>query len=334
MNVVITWMYTSPPGERILHPQVGSESDSRRFQDYYWRCVFLLFESSARMNAQVRHLLFLNREPPAEIDGVRTARLLDQYRIELVPFAAMTRAPAGYHEAWNTQFLVLDILERLREEVAADDAVFLLDSDVLFNQPVTGALIEALRAHRALLYTIDYGASYPINGLSRLELAQIARELDPAFPADTFSYCGGEIVCCLGSELPAIAQLARRAYLASLDRHAAGLKKFNEEAHLLSYVYQALGYRTHTANPFIKRIWTDRNRFCNVDGSERDLVLWHLPAEKTSGFVKAFRSYRKVGEDYRLTAGAPARTYRLEETLVSKAGRLAGRALRRLYGGA
>lgn len=322
MNVIVTWMYSSPKGEDILHNQVGRHSSSAEYQNYYWRCVFLLFESSARLNRDTRHLLFVNKRPPAEIDGIDTAVLLRQYRIEVVEFGRMTLSPKDYHGAWNTQFLVLDVLDWLAAHTTPDDAVFVLDSDIVFVKPIDAALQARLRERRALLYTLDLPEDYVNNGLTPAQLLAIARELAPDFPAQRFAYSGGEIICLQGSELARVAALAREAYEACLARHARGQPKFNEEAHLLSYVYQRLGYADHSANDLIKRIWTDRSTFCNVDGSEAGLVMWHLPAEKKSGYVKRFRSLRRSTEGYVLPPADLARLFRLEEGRRDRARRL------------
>ncbi|HUJ16772.1 MAG TPA: hypothetical protein VL197_02170 [Nitrospirota bacterium] len=331
MNVIVTWMYSSPEGESICHSQVGSASGTQRVQNIYWRCVFLLFESSARLNPGARHILFINKRPPNEIDGVEINRLVQQYKIEFIEFTTITKSPSDYYGEWNTQFMVLDVLDRLKEVVRDDDKIFILDSDIIFNKSIDDDLLRALDKHKALLYSIDYDDKHNINGLTRLELIEVAKHMDVGFPAKEFTYSGGEFICCLGSELSRIADAGRRNYLVSLERHKKKQKKFNEEAHLLSYVYHLLGYQTHTANRFIKRIWTDRSIYSTIDGSESELVFWHLPVEKKRGFVNVFRSYRKIDGEYRLTIKNFARAYRIEEAYPSKIPRYIKQAVRPVY---
>jgi hypothetical protein len=324
-------MYSSPKGESILHAQVGSASGMLKVQNYYWRCVFLLFESSARLNPDARHILFINKSPQKVIDGVDTSKLVQQYNIELVEFTTITKSPSDYYEGWNTQFMVLDVLDWLKDNVRDDDNVFILDSDIIFNKPINNDLLRALETHKALLYSIDYDDKHRINGLTRRELLEVAKDMNADFPANEFIYSGGEFVCCRGGEISKIAGAGRENYSASLERHKRGLKKFNEEAHLLSYIYHVLGYQTHTANRFIKRIWTDRSIFSTIDGSESDLVFWHLPAEKKKGFVNVFRSYRRINGEYKLTVNNFGQAYRIEETLSSMIPRLIKQAVRPAY---
>ena len=282
---IVTWMYSSPAGEHILHNQIGASVSSQRAQDYYWRCVFCLFESSHRLNEEVRHILFVNKRPPERIDGFSTQALLERYRIEVVEFPHMTLSPPDYWGAWNTQFMVLDILEWLPASVRPEDAVMILDSDIVFNKPLPADFAQTLAKRRALVYSIDVPSQ---NGLTNTEMLSISREINPLFPRDDFVYSGGEFVCLSGSQVRTVSDMARATYEECLRRHALGKIKFNEEAHLLSFVYQSLGYENYSAEGFIKRIWTDRSVFSNVDGTEQQLLMWHLPAEKKHGFVKVF----------------------------------------------
>jgi hypothetical protein len=324
-------MYSSPEGENILHDQVGTASSTQKVQNYYWRCTLLLFESSARLNADARHILFINKNPPDTIDSVDVNRLIQQYNIELIELPTLTKSPSDYYGSWNTQFIVLDVLDWLKENVNADDNIFILDSDIIFNKPINSILLEELKTNKALLYTIDYDLNHNVNGLTRMDLIGIAKDMDVDFPTNEFIYSGGEFVCCLGSEISKIACTARETFSISLQRHKSGLIKFNEEAHLLSYVYQMLRYQSHTANQFIKRIWTDRSVYANIDGSECDLVFWHLPAEKKRGFVNVFRSYKKIDDEYKLTTKNIAQAYRIEETFSSKVQQYVMQVIRPVY---
>mgnify|MGYP002398947360 CR=1 FL=1 len=318
MNVVVTWMYSSPAHESIHHAQTGPNSGSQEVKNYYWRCVFLLFESSQRLNKGVRHILLLNELPPKEIDGIDISILIRQYNIEIFYFDNITISPRDYYGAWNTQFLIIDILEKLQSIVENDDAVMVLDSDVVFNRSIDHAFEVLLKNEQAMLYDINYRHNYKINGLTRLELLGVSRALNDNFPADDFIYSGGEFVCCIGSQIIKIAELARETYNKCLIRHEHGLDKFNEEAQLLSYVYHVLGYKNGTANEYIARIWTDRTIYTNINGSEKDLMLWHLPAEKKRGFVEVFNTYALVDGNYFIKTRGLSKKYRVIEPLYEK----------------
>lgn len=289
-DVIVTWMYSSPKEENIMHSQVGSKSSSQKVQNYYWRCVFLLFESSQRLNQNKRHLLFINEPPPSEIDGKNIDKLIEQYNIELIQFPQITITPSDYYEAWNTQFIVLDVLDWLKLNVDSDDNIFILDSDIIFNKKISDKLRLELDTKRALLYTLNYSETEKINGLTRVDLLQISKEINSNFEGDEFLYNGGEFICLKGVEIETVSTTARDCFKESVTRNSLGKLKFNEEAHLLSYVYYKLGYEQYSANEYVKRIWTDRSVFTNIDGTEDNLIFWHLPSEKKNGFMHVFNS--------------------------------------------
>jgi hypothetical protein len=62
-----------------------------------------------------------------------------------------------------------------------------------------------------------------------------------------------------------------------------------EEAHLLSILYAGNGYAIGTADRFIRRMWTTFKRN-TLRPEDRELAIWHLPAEKKTGFTDLFRS--------------------------------------------
>ena len=91
-----------------------------------------------------------------------------------------------------------------------------------------------------------------------------------------------------GTTARALAEAARPVWEEMLRRHAEGLPKFNEEAHLLSYLYRRLGIAEGTANAFIERIYTSLKDGKNVAPEHLGLMLWHLPNEKRYGLRRLF----------------------------------------------
>jgi hypothetical protein len=289
-KIIATWVYCSPENEKIIYWQVGEKSDSAEFQNVYWRCVFCLFESSHRLNSNVEHILFINQYPPSEIDGISINSLIYRYGINIVTLTDYSIPPAEYSDGWNSQFFVLDIIGWLAEKYENSDAILiLLDSDCIFNKPIDYNFINDAKENGALLYSIDYPEDYKINGLSRFDLKKLAIHYS-GLRLNSFVYNGGEFFCATSKVIKGIAREAREAYEASIKRNDMGLQKFNEEAHLLSYVYHKLGFKTHTANKYIRRIYTNRFVTRTVDGFENDLTIWHLLSEKKRGFVEMFRT--------------------------------------------
>jgi len=68
------------------------------------------------------------------------------------------------------------------------------------------------------------------------------------------------------------------------------------EEHILSLALNDPELCVLPANGIIKRIWTADN-YSNVDGCENKLDIWHLPAEKISGFPRLYRKLLDMPND-------------------------------------
>lgn len=299
MNIISTWVYCTPPGDKVLHSQTGRDADLPEIQAYYWRCAFSLFESSTRLNSDTRHILFVNQDPPTQLDHLATSALIAAFNIEIVTLPTFTRPPKDYYLAWNTQFIILDILDWLTHHTSPADLVYILDCDCIFHRPISTDMELKARECQSLLYTIGYPHDSKVNGLTLDELRDISNQLDPQAHLDRFVYNGGEFLCLRANQLSRFSDQARSVYRACLDRHQDQLLKFNEEAQLLSFVEDQMGYPPKTANAYIKRIWCNRYNYANIDGSEDDLILWHLPDQKGTGFLRRYRSICLQAGGYR-----------------------------------
>ncbi|WP_412068171.1 hypothetical protein [Rubrivirga sp. IMCC43871] len=290
-TVISTWFYAEQEGEESVYPQVGGRSSSTWFQAVYWRCVVDFFAASARVNPDVEHRLYTNVDTIPDVEGFDTGAFLARLGVEIVVLPYAMRPPAGYFGAWANQFYVLDVTAHLAETLGPDDVGLLLDSDCVFTRPV-GPLADAAREHGALTFNAQIGPDEEQNGLTPREMGQIYQSLgggsgDGADPIP--AYVGGEIVAGTGTALAAIVAEARAVWPEMLRRHEAGLPKFNEEAHLLSYVYHRLDYPLGTADPFIDRMFTWFTGATVAPGHE-EMMIWHLPNEKRLGLRRLFRA--------------------------------------------
>lgn len=295
LPVIATWMYSPPATDESLHHQVGSNIGTQKVRNYYWRSAVVLLASAALHHPDSQRILLVNEMPPSEIDGFEISPLLARLGIQVKKLSHITRPPKGYHGAWNTQFIVLDALNDLAAIAKDRQPVLLLDSDCVFIRPIPDIILSRIATAGILRYNLGHGDDCPENGLSNRDLARLAAEYDPPLKREVIRYAGGELFCGRADLLDQVVAIGRKAYHESLRRHAGGLPKFNEEAHLLSYVYEVLGSPDASANDLIKRIWTDRGWYSTVDGSESELTIWHLPAEKKSGIIRAFRAIAAGG---------------------------------------
>ena len=287
MTVQATWLYAEREGEESVYPQVGGRSSSTWFQAVYWRCVAIFFASAARTSPGARRVLYTNVPTVPDVDGHDLGAFLEALGGEVVvrPFTYVP--PVGYYGSWRNQFYVLDLLDAFAETLADDDVGVLLDSDCVWTLPAD-ALAEAARRHGALTFDVGLGPDEWQNGLTRREMGAIYADLDGAPVGPPPPYIGGELMATTGTTARALAEAARPVWEEMLRRHAGGLPKFNEEAHLLSYLYRRLGIAEGTANAFIERIYTSLKDGKNVAPEHLGLMLWHLPNEKRYGLRRLF----------------------------------------------
>lgn len=319
-TVVATWLYAEREGEESVYPQVGGRSSSTWFQAIYWRCVAVFFATAARTSPGARRVFYTNVPTVPDVDGRDVGALLAELGVEVVERPFTYVPPAGYYGSWRNQFYVLDLLDAFAESLGDDDVGVLLDSDCVWTRPAD-ALAEATRRHGALTLDVGLGEDEWQNGLTRRQMGAIYAELDGEQVEPPPPYIGGEIQAATGATARQITEVAREVWAEMLRRHETGLPKFNEEAHLLSYVYRRLGIEEGTANAFTDRIYTSLKDAKTVRPEHLDLMLWHLPNEKRYGYRRLFPAVMDrgswfwtmpVGDDWRRrlgrVLGVPRRT--------------------------
>lgn len=282
---IATWLYAEPEGEESFYPQVAGRPSSPWFQAIYWRCVAIFYAAASRVAPDAPLVFFTNVPEIPDVDGTDVAAFLDRLGVEIErpPFTFVP--PDGYYGAWRNQFYVLDLVGALANRLGDDEVGILLDSDCVWTG-APDALVAATQAHGALTLDVGIGRDEVQNGLTPREMGAIYAELGA--PAEAPVYFGGEIVSATGETLRTLAAEARPVWNEMLRRHAAGLPKFNEEAHLLSFLYQRLGLAEGTANAFTDRIYTSLKDGKTVRPEHLALPIWHLPNEKRYGLRRLF----------------------------------------------
>jgi hypothetical protein len=292
--VISSWFVSDDPENASFFPQIGRSSDTSEAKAIYWRCILCFFASSIAVNPHNTHVFFTNSNLPI-IDGVDVAQAFDQWQVSVVHLPLNYRLPLGRVEAWGNQFYIFDIIRYLAE-FGQHERYVVLDCDCVWMRPVAD-LEKAIGQYGVLTYLIDereYGEGESINGLSRQGMARFLSSVGSK-PRDSIPYCGGEIFAATRHEIKRLAGQIDCvwAHVLATDNDTP-----KEEAHLLSILYAMNNYEIGTANPFIKRIWTTFKRN-NVEASDFDLTVWHLPAEKMFGFRRLFLKLLANRHDYR-----------------------------------
>jgi hypothetical protein len=271
--------------------------------------------------------LFTNAEIPI-VDGINLVGLLRNLGVQVVQLPITFRLPKEGVSFWGNQFYILDIIKYAASNENWESLI-VLDCDCVWRRPAT-RIFDSIRQHGCLTYTLDnrhYPWNAPINGVTRQEMASaltrwtaesgihIPREIRNS---RLIQYHGGEIFAASRSAYCDVATLIDSLWRWRL-RKGSEFGGIAEEAHFLSILYAFRAYPNNTANPFLRRIWTTF-RENDVAKSDFDLTIWHLPAEKKTGFRRLFQKLttesavwkQQSKEDYEMalarTFGIPRRS--------------------------
>jgi hypothetical protein len=289
-RIVAAWFREDAKDQASWYPQVGADSSLPEFQKVYWRCVPTFYASCRRFNPDV-HLRFYTNASLPIVDGVDIGELLAGLEVEIVDIPYEHLPPVGYFGQWRNQFFVLDILQNLSDE--SFESCIVLDTDCVFTGSLR-PLFDVLESDGAATYVIAPVAldpSFSNNGLTAAEMDALAAEV--VGRNVHVAYCGGEIVALRADVLATVAKRADEVWRDSIARHERGERKFNEEAQLLSCIYAELDLPVGLAEPYIRRIWTQRARSVQADDLLRP--IWHLPGEKHYGFRQVVPQLRNRG---------------------------------------
>lgn len=298
MNFICTWLCADEKGEESLFPQTGQLSSSQSHQNIYWRCLILFFITSKRFNHSEKHVLFTNVKRLPVVDGRSVETLLNNLEVDVVFTDFKYKTPKGYYGAFQNQFYEFSILEHIAlNRQAPNDLYLVVDSDCIFIKPAAPLFKEA--APKGFIsFEDEVKPDYVINGLSRRDLKGLYEELMGHEITEMPSYHLGEFLLSSVENIKTFYTDFLTLWPQLLERHAAGRKKFNEEAHTLSYLYFKNGFRAAASNPYMKRIWTNPLFYRNVEPSDTGLALWHLPAEKTFGLHTLYEIFMNESNNF------------------------------------
>lgn len=251
------------PNQRSRNDEEGTAS--------YFRCMVVAYGSFRRFNPNLRLCLITDFRPPQPF-----AAQLNELGVEVIEVPFAHRPPVDFSARFISSLYLLDAVTSL----AAENALF-VDPDVLCVRAL-GPLVDATGGRIAVL-PIAFGPDKRVIGLTGREAGELHEILgeSPGSPV----HFGGEMYLFPRQYAEVIQRRIGAAWELTLKRHFRGQSKFWTEEHIMSYVLR--GLPTTDMRKFVRRIWTAHSvRY--VDGSERNLTLWHLPAEKDRGFAAVY----------------------------------------------
>jgi hypothetical protein len=286
-------------GEKILYPQLKNINPQER-KAIYWKCVFLFFATSYRCNPTVSHLLLTNDTEDVIIDGVDIKAKLQEWGVEIkiLPFEAFN-PPKGYSNRFKNAFYKLDVIKYLGESVP-DGYYLLLDSDCLWVRKNDSLIQETVSEDFLILYDVDilgHDPSKKLQGMERKDVRKIFDRIEPGYPDISPILFGGEVIGGTKANLKKVADELMNAfqYILRTYKNESEVPAFPNQRNIFSgmeyftsMVYNRLTIPWKDASFFMRRVWT-AFKYTDVQKTDLNLTLWHMPAEKNQGFIKIFR---------------------------------------------
>lgn len=289
MNILATWVCIDTDDNASYFPSAKGLSSDKKIQDIYWKCLVDCLYTARVYNPDIRLAVFSNITALPAIENIDLNAVFKQLNIEFhsTPFKYQT--PKGYYGNWRNQFYEFSIFEYIanNNSFKPEDNFCLTDSDCV----ITGSLdklFSEIGKHELLSYRINYKEDHVINGLSRVDMKKAFENVDGGLIEKLPDYYAGEFYASSIKVVHEVNNIFQKVWPTLLQLHEKKELVLTEEAHVLSYIYYKLKLENDLGNAFIKRLWTDPTRYRNVIPEDRNLVIWHLPAHKRTGFNKLF----------------------------------------------
>ena len=284
----------------IVYPMIGKiSSESRR--KIYWRLVTVFSCSSLRCNPDHRHIVYTNDENDIFINSVNVKKFLEEKGVEVIylPFTNFC-PPDDLSTRFKNAFYKLDVIKALGE-LSQEDSSILVDSDCLWVN-CNNNIHNIIQGEKILLKVVHknsdpYDRSY--HNLSMSDMGELFLKIEEDYPEAYPVWYGGEIIAGRNNNLKIIADELQRIFLLILSSSnkkdfifSNGLKIFDGDEFLSSYVHNKKIVDIVEDDNFIKRMWT-MDDFNNIVQADLERVIWHLPAEKSRGLYLLFKEVIK-----------------------------------------
>ena len=287
MNIC-TWIYEEEAADsRYAAPDRSSSGLAET--ETAWKCAVVFFATSRKFNPEARHVLFTNAKRIPAPGGFNLERYLtEKLKVVIERLPAFSSAPYGYDGMRKKPMYLFDVIRRLSRMEEEDRALYaVMVPACVWIRP---SFIIRSQLERYGLATLNLGdvpgtAPSPIR---RIYEDMLAAPLDRAPESYDLACFAGQL-----KEIRLVAEELDRVWDASLERFRRNRHRLRTEAELLGFVYDKLGYRAGTANPFIRTIRTGRGGNHRTEREDLYLTVWHAPDETDRGFARLYRDIVK-----------------------------------------
>jgi hypothetical protein len=287
MKVIIsTWFYSSPKGEKINYPQLGSDSDEWAFQKCYWDCIVSFFHSAKKnatdISIQYEFWFFTNKELPDAYD-FSLNEYFEKNGVKVIFFEPFHIPIDPKFAQFNSQFVMIDIFKSAEKYIEKGDCFLIFDSDCIFVKDLPcNKLVELDKIGLQFIKNSWVGEAIS-NGISNKDFNTSSGEIISSDILCIDYWAGGEYFGLNSNNLIKFNEIADLYYQKNLFLE----KPLMTEEQLFTLIFYIINAGVFSeASPFIDRIWTQPNYRTTNYSLHSNLSVLHLPAEKRSGFKK------------------------------------------------
>ena len=252
--------------------------------------------SFRKFNLDLKLVLATNEPPPDDI-----ALSLQNIDVEIRFIQYTYNPPEEFGDKFRACFFIFDVIKH------AKDSALYIDPDVVCVASLKEFPI--MIGNTIGIFELDFPLLYDINGISREQANQIwTMFLKPQslnLKNATMPHIGGEAIFIPSTLSQELAERIEHFWAWNICQAINDSPFLTTEEHILTQILRT--FKTKPINIFLSRIWTAKT-FSAKQGNSlplQELLMWHLPSEKSRGFIKIYKDfigpqkiYRKDRENY------------------------------------
>jgi hypothetical protein len=257
----------------------------------YFKCILVCFATLRNVDPKANLVLYTNIEPPSSINA-QLRNLLVETRIQPYTF----NPPEIFGDTFRGCFYLFDAIKN------STSSTLFIDPDIVAVDSVSD--IEKYCGNKVGVFELDYSEHESVNGISISAAHRIYLEFLRMQEIEAFEksrrHLGGEAIFVPKSSITQLSQAISSYWEWNKKLAFQGKPYLTTEEHIITNILSPS--QTVLLNPFISRIWTTK-KFTKHQGNSQNifkLKLWHLPSEKSRGFLKMYDLLAPSGFEIRM----------------------------------
>ena len=272
-----------------INPNI-SHSNRENPASIYFRCILVCFATFRHFEPEATLVLYTNKPVANEFANQFQNLRID---IRIIPFTF--NPPNIIGDKFRGCFYLFDAIKN------STATTLFIDPDIVAINGISQ--VESVCGNRYGIFKLDFNENTFVNGITLGTATRIFNRYHgntSQFATEKKSgHLGGEILYIPYSRLNEINEKISNFWAWNLNEALSERDYLTTEEHILTQIIN--DNESEKLNSFISRIWTTKKftKHQGNDGEINNLLLWHLPAEKSRGFIKLYSQLNK--SDFMIT---------------------------------